>query len=279
MAPCSPQPNVMRQAQARLFAAERARSDRLLRAPVTSTGVLARAMDDASLAQSGFVAGSPLYMAPDQARGEALDHRADLFSLGSVLYTMCTGRPPFRAANTLAVLRRVSEDTPRPIRETNPEIPDWLVAIVEKLMAKNPADRYQSAGEVVEALGKHLAQLQHAAWVPPPPPSPAPPGPNADLPTSLTICPSCGTSLYVPEEMVGGIVHCAECGKPFQAEDGSEVIQVARAVKPPFGPAPRPRRRFRRWVWIVGGCAAAFFVCSFRQSVIRIARGTAIGSR
>src|SRR5262249_19821651 len=153
------------------------------------------AMDDASLTQSGFVAGSPLYMAPEQARGEALDHRADLFSLGSVLYTMCTGRPPFRAANTLAVLRRVSEDTPRPIRETNPEIPDWLVAIVEKLMAKNPADRYQSAGEVVEALGKHLAQLQHAAWVPPPPPSPAPPGPNADLPTSLTICPSCGTSL------------------------------------------------------------------------------------
>ena len=71
----------------------------------------------------GVVAGTPQYMAPEQARGEALDHRADLFSLGSVLYAMCTGRPPFRAENTLAVLKRVCEDTPRPIREINPEVP------------------------------------------------------------------------------------------------------------------------------------------------------------
>ncbi len=245
--------------------------DGVQRVKLTDFG-LARAMDDASLTQSGFVAGSPLYMAPEQARGEALDHRADLFSLGSVLYTMCTGRPPFRAANTLAVLRRVSEDSPRPIRETHPEIPDWLAALVEKLMAKEPADRYQSAGEVMEALGKHLAQLQHASWVPPSAPSPlspsASPGANADLPTSLTICPSCGTSLYVPEEMVGGIVHCAECGKPFQAEDGSEVIQVARAVKPPFGPAPRPRRRIWRWVKIVAACAVLLFLLFLFMSAV-----------
>ena len=112
---------------------------------------------------------------PEQARGESLDHRADLFSLGSVLYTMCTGRPPFRAANTLAVLRRVSEDTPRPIRETNPEIPDWLADIVAKLMAKEPAERFQSAAEVEEVLGKHLAQLQHAR-LGAATPSPAPAG-------------------------------------------------------------------------------------------------------
>jgi Protein kinase domain len=114
--------------------------DGVQRVKITDFG-LARAMDDASLTQSGFVAGSPLYMAPEQARGEALDYRADLFSLGSVLYTLCTGRPPFRAANTLAVLRRVCEETPRPIRETNPEVPDWLAAVVEKLMAKDPTNR------------------------------------------------------------------------------------------------------------------------------------------
>src|SRR5262249_35093166 len=68
---------------------------------------LARAADDASISQSGVVAGTPMYMAPEQARGESLDHRADLFSLGSVLYVMCTGRPPFRAESTLAVLKRV----------------------------------------------------------------------------------------------------------------------------------------------------------------------------
>src|SRR5438270_9475217 len=71
---------------------------------------LARAVDDASLTQSGVVAGTPEYMAPEQARGEAVDHRADLFSLGSVLYAMCTGRPPFRASGSLAILKRVSED-------------------------------------------------------------------------------------------------------------------------------------------------------------------------
>src|SRR5262249_52001675 len=89
---------------------------------------LARALDAASMTQSGVVTGTPQYMAPEQARGEPVDHRADLFSLGSVLYAMCTGRSPFRAETTMAVLRRVAEDQPRSIREVNPAVPDWLEA-------------------------------------------------------------------------------------------------------------------------------------------------------
>src|SRR5947208_7385153 len=108
---------------------------------------LARAAGDASVTQSGMIVGTPQYMAPEQARGEPMDHRGDLFSLGSVLYAMCTGRPPFCASTTMAVLRRVSDDTPRSVKELNPEIPDWLVAIVDKLHAKDPADRFQSANE------------------------------------------------------------------------------------------------------------------------------------
>ncbi len=234
------------------------------RVKITDFG-LARAMDDASLTQSGFVAGSPLYMAPEQARGEALDHRADLFSLGSVLYTMCTGRPPFRAANTLAVLRRVSEDTPRPIREINPEIPDWLADIVAKLMAKEPAERFHSAAEVEEVLGRHLAQLQHAAWTPPPRPPQSPaPAPAVDLPTSVTICPTCGASLHVPERMIGGIVHCAECGKPFHVEDGSAVIHVAQPVRWPLQQRSRMRRRFHGCSCVV----AAFFLMMFLMFIL-----------
>jgi hypothetical protein len=129
---------------------------------------LARAADDASLSQSGVVAGTPQYMAPEQARGEAVDHRADLFSLGSVLYAMCIGRAPFRASKTMAVLKRVCEETPRPIREINPEIPDWLVGIVTKLHAKNAADRFQSAAEVGDLLGQHLAHLQQPSVAPMP---------------------------------------------------------------------------------------------------------------
>lgn len=121
------------------------------RAKLTDFG-LARAADDGSLTQSGLVAGTPLYMAPEQAYGEALDHRTDLFSLGTVLYAMVAGRPPFRAANSMAILKRVCEDTPRPIREIIPEVPQWLCDVIAKLHAKKPAERFQTAREVVEAL-------------------------------------------------------------------------------------------------------------------------------
>ena len=130
------------------------------RVKITDFG-LARAADDASLTQAGAVAGTPAFMSPEQAEGKRLDHRSDLFSLGSVLYAMCTGRPPFRAGSSMGVLKRVCEGTPTPIRETNPEVPEWLAAVVAKLHAKDPAGRIQSAAEVAELLGQHLAQVQH----------------------------------------------------------------------------------------------------------------------
>jgi WD40 repeat protein len=130
------------------------------RVKITDFG-LARAIDDASLTQSGVLAGTPQYMAPEQAKGEALDHRTDLFSLGSVLYAMCTGgRPPFRAASTMAVLRRVCDDKPRPIRQINAAIPASFAQIIERLLEKDPARRFQSAAEVSEVLSQKLAELQ-----------------------------------------------------------------------------------------------------------------------
>ncbi|HVJ81773.1 MAG TPA: protein kinase, partial [Planctomycetia bacterium] len=85
------------------------------RVRITDFG-LARAVDDASITQSGFFAGTPQYMAPEQARGEAVDTRADLFALGSVLYAMSVGRPPFRADSGLAVMRMVADAEAPPIR-------------------------------------------------------------------------------------------------------------------------------------------------------------------
>jgi serine/threonine-protein kinase len=121
---------------------------------------LARAIDDASVTQSGVVTGTPPYMAPEQARGEAVDHRADLFSLGSTLYAMCAGHAPFRADSSLAVLRRVIEDEPRPLRSVNPDVPPWLAALIAKLHAKDPTHRFQSAQEVADLLGQCLAHVQ-----------------------------------------------------------------------------------------------------------------------
>ncbi len=129
------------------------------RVKITDFG-LARAVDDASVTQSGTVAGTPMYMSPEQAEGLPIDHRSDLFSLGTVLYAMCTGHPPFRASGTHAVLKRVIDASPRPIREINCEIPDWLCDIIAKLHAKKPEDRYQIAKEVAELLGQRLADVQ-----------------------------------------------------------------------------------------------------------------------
>jgi uncharacterized protein (TIGR03067 family) len=129
------------------------------RVKITDFG-LARAVDDASVTQSGTVAGTPMYMSPEQAEAMPIDHRSDLFSLGTVLYSICTGHPPFRASGTHAVLKRVIDASPRPIRELNPEIPDWLEAIIAKLHAKKPEDRFQTAREVAELLGARLADVQ-----------------------------------------------------------------------------------------------------------------------
>jgi WD40 repeat protein len=135
------------------------------RVKITDFG-LARTVDDASLTQSGVLAGTPHYMAPEQARGEPLDCRADLFSLGSVLYALCTGRPPFRAGTTLAVLRRVSEETPHSVQLINPEIPTWLAELIAQLHAQDPNERYQSAADVADLLAQFLAYVQQPALNP-----------------------------------------------------------------------------------------------------------------
>lgn len=134
------------------------------RALLTDFG-LARATDDASLTRSGFHPGTPHYMSPEQVRGEAIDARSDLFGLGCVIYAMCTGHPPFRSETSYAVLRRITDDTPRSIREVNPNIPEWLDRLVMKLLAKPPEDRHASADEVGVLLEKCLAHVQQPTKV------------------------------------------------------------------------------------------------------------------
>lgn len=134
-----------------------------LRAKLSDFG-LARTVDDASLSQSGVVIGTPMYMSPEQVHGDELDQRADLFSLGSVLYLMATGRPPFRAASTMAVLKRVVEDHPRSITDIVPEIPYGLSRVIRQLHAKSPGERYASASQVDEALQLCLAETAPRRW-------------------------------------------------------------------------------------------------------------------
>src|SRR5262249_23014599 len=131
----------------------------------TASG-LARAADDASLTRSGVIAGTPQFMSPEQARGDSIDQRSDLFSLGSVLYALCTGHPPFRAETSYGILRRITDDRPRAIRDLNPDVPDWLCGMIDRLHAKAPAERYASAEDVAKLFEQCLAHLQQPSVVP-----------------------------------------------------------------------------------------------------------------
>jgi eukaryotic-like serine/threonine-protein kinase len=154
------------------------------RVKITDFGLACAA---ASLAERGLIVGTPAFMAPCQARGEPTSERTDLFALGAVLYALCTGRPPFEGDTTADVLRSVREDAPRPIRATRPDLPEGLCDLIDKLLAKDPRDRFGSAREVADLLTDRLAREQKQ--LPPPSPGAAPDAlPRAVAPRSRRTC-------------------------------------------------------------------------------------------
>jgi hypothetical protein len=129
---------------------------------------LARPVDaDVELTKSGAVIGTPAYMSLEQARGEKVDARADLFSLGAVLYRLCTGRLPFDGPTVMAVLTALGTEDPPPVRELNPAVPPPLADLIHHLLARKPADRPSSAAEVVR---RARADADPAAPAPDPDP-------------------------------------------------------------------------------------------------------------
>jgi serine/threonine-protein kinase len=107
---------------------------------------------NAELTKTGAVLGTPNYMSPEQARGERTDHRGDIFSFGVVLYEMATGRAPFKAKSQPETLNAVINQPHAPVTDLNKEAPPGLAAIVDRALAKDAADRYQSMGEMIEDL-------------------------------------------------------------------------------------------------------------------------------
>jgi formylglycine-generating enzyme required for sulfatase activity/serine/threonine protein kinase len=116
---------------------------------------LARAeKEDVALTRSGQIIGTPQYMSPEQAGGDKLDARSDLFSLGVVLYRMCTGTQPFRGENVMALLTALAVHEPPSAISLNPETPPAFSDLIDRLLRKKPAERVGTAKEVVEAIAK-----------------------------------------------------------------------------------------------------------------------------
>jgi len=131
------------------------------RVVVTDFGI-AKAADDVHLTATGTALGTPEYMAPEQARGNPIDGRADIYALGVVLYEMVCGRPPFVADTPIATaMKHLTEAPPSP-RAFQPNVPEWLEAIIGKALAKDPTHRFATAGEMAAAL-RYVTAAQASA--------------------------------------------------------------------------------------------------------------------
>jgi len=117
-----------------------------------------------NLTKTGFIMGTPTYMAPEQARGQHVDHRADVYGLGTILYTMLTGRPPFQEETPQAtILAVLSSEPPRP-RSLVPTIPPHIELVIERAMAKKPEDRFPSMTAFEEARTSRASRCNQRRW-------------------------------------------------------------------------------------------------------------------
>jgi beta-lactam-binding protein with PASTA domain/tRNA A-37 threonylcarbamoyl transferase component Bud32 len=126
---------------------------------------IARAVSDsqATMTQTAQVIGTAQYLSPEQARGERVDARSDLYSTGCLLYELLTGRPPFTGDSPVAIAYQHVRENPVPPSQIDPEIPPWADSIVLKAMAKDPAERYQSAAEMRTDIQRALSGVPVAA--------------------------------------------------------------------------------------------------------------------
>jgi eukaryotic-like serine/threonine-protein kinase len=129
------------------------------RVKILDFGLVCAATDDVRLTHAGAVLGTPAYMAPEQARAEKVDARSDLFSLGCVLYRLCSGALPFSGDTTMSLLTALAIDRPKPPRDLNAQVPVELSDLVMSLLEKDPARRPASAQEVVRAIRRLESRL------------------------------------------------------------------------------------------------------------------------
>jgi predicted Ser/Thr protein kinase len=125
-------------------------------------------VEQEKLTQMGAFLGTPAYMAPEQAGGDpdAIDARADVYALGAILYEVLTGRPPFTGKKAIQVIKQVLKEDPVPCRKVFPQAPAELEAVAMKALRKDPAERYQTAGELADAIEAVIGKVSRTLQAP-----------------------------------------------------------------------------------------------------------------
>jgi len=215
---------------------------------------IARAMGSGAeqgLTQAGAVMGTAAYFSPEQAQGAPLDPRSDLYSLGIVLYEAVTGRPPFSGDNAVAIAYKQVHDRPAPPSSQEPDVPAPLEAIILKLLAKNPANRYSTADDLRADLRRfregravlaepRLAPPSEATRIVPPVAGPPPPPGRADA------------TVAVPQTRAQQSYQQATAMQPAVGPPGYPPTRQVPAQEWP-GSEPEPRRNVGAYVGVVLG--------------------------
>lgn len=201
---------------------------------------IARAAQDSRLTTTGTLVGTPEYMSPEQARGDEVDHRTDLYSLAIVAYEMLGGRSPFAGTTPHGVLYRQVHEAPPPLRQPRPGDPAWPAAVdgvLQKALAKEPGQRYETAGAFVEALARALGAAQPAAGQGTVVPAPVAGAHRPPMEDEATV-------------LAGGAVQAS----PAAGDRDPERTVAAPRPFPPGQAVARPQEpRRRTWPWLALG--------------------------
>jgi serine/threonine protein kinase len=201
---------------------------------------------DSELTVSGAIVGTPAFMSPEQGRAQKVDHRSDLFSLGAVLYRLCTGRIPFEGKNAMAILMALGLEDPKPVQSLNPYIPPSLAALVHQLLAKNPSARPQSADEVARRLHMIGAEISQARAM--------------SQPVAMTPYPPTTPVVYAPTPVEQNSPF-ADLHPAVEPQPGASPTSATAVVKPVL------RQSSAKGMWIVA-CAACLLAVAIIAGVI-----------
>lgn len=219
------------------------------RVKILDFGLARSTAEDVGLTQTGAIMGTPAYMPPEQARGEKVDQRCDLYSLGCVMYRMATGDLPIKGNDTMAMLMALALHEPTPPVKLRDEIPAPLSDLIMKLLAKDRDKRPNSAKEVIAALKAIERSLN------------APSGDTSVLPPSAMKMPADSTPAMITGQPVAKKEPTsAKEAKPENARVDSEATQSKAPAKTPQ-PAPANKKAMRPLVPLIGvGVAAALLL-------------------